>query len=177
MADIVERLREPWSISKPLDVTAERKEAADEIERLRAASKWQPISTAPKDGTEFIAYRDDAGPFLLRWSCASEMMTESEIEQSMMTEEQVHEPDWFFADFATGGRLNDGFTHWMPLPSPPTQVKEVVFHGAECDASCDDPHCHYMHKDSWEVDGKQCSSIVEAYEIAGASPPTREGVE
>ena len=92
-----------------------------EIERLRAASQWRPIDSAPKDGTEFIAYRDDAGPFLLRWSCASEMMTESEIEQSMLTEEEVHEPDWFFADFATGGRLNDGFTHWQPLPSPPTQ--------------------------------------------------------
>lgn len=122
MTDIVERLMNPSpSVPAMRDGAAEILRMRAEIERLRAASQWQPIETAPKDGTEFIAYRDDAGPFLLRWSCASEMMTESEIEQSMMTEEEVHEPDWFFADFATGGRLNDGFTHWMPLPSPPTQ--------------------------------------------------------
>lgn len=126
MTDIVEKLRyraeriRPWKASEAIDQLVIL-EAAAEIERLRAASQWQPIATAPKDGTEFIAYRDDAGPFLLRWSCAYDMMTERELEQSMMTEDEMHEPDWFFADFATGGRLNDGFTHWMPLPSPPIQ--------------------------------------------------------
>ncbi len=56
MADIVERLCHraesirPWKASEAMDLSV-IEEAKSEIERLRAATQWQPIVTAPKDGT------------------------------------------------------------------------------------------------------------------------------
>ena len=40
--------------------------AADEIERLRALTTWQPIETAPKDGTWVVGYASGA-IFRVRW--------------------------------------------------------------------------------------------------------------
>ena len=57
---------------------------------------WQPIETAPKDGTWFLAHRPAwALPEIVRWSsyCGGYW-------QSMETSVEP--------------------THWMPLPSPPT---------------------------------------------------------
>jgi hypothetical protein len=84
---------------------------------------WQPIETAPKDGTEFLAWRYDAGTFFVRWVFAGEFMTEQEIEESELGDDNLDQSDWWFADFIMGGPLNDepAFTHWMPLPSPPDQ--------------------------------------------------------
>lgn len=57
MTDIVERLRH-WG-------GALNTEAADEIERLRA-TPWQPIATAPRDGTlKILARFNEQGK--LRW--------------------------------------------------------------------------------------------------------------
>lgn len=65
--------------------------------------KWQPIETAPKDGTDIILARpedDDCWYAIAQWWVAG----------------------WAFMS----GRVGDmpaliGFepTHWMPLPSPP----------------------------------------------------------
>lgn len=82
--------------------------------------KWQPIETAPKDGSEIIGYREDCGSLIIRWTCPSEFMTEKELEN--ISERDAFEDDWFYSDFVQGGRMsNDGNpTHWMPLPKPPT---------------------------------------------------------
>lgn len=80
---------------------------------------WQPIETAPKDGSEILGYRDDCGALLMRWTSLGEFLTESEL--SEYDEETTYQEDWFYADFICGGRLeNDQApTHWMPLPPPP----------------------------------------------------------
>lgn len=60
------------------------------------ASGWQDISTAPKDGTPFIGYRESCGD-------VGEMMWDN----SGFTDVIEQHAD-----------LNDA-THWMPLPEPP----------------------------------------------------------
>jgi len=66
---------------------------------------WQPIETAPKDGTEILlADERVSGGFM-----------------TVVSFEVVEGNDWVW-------HTNDGisyhekaFTHWMPLPEPPKQ--------------------------------------------------------
>lgn len=80
-----------------------------EIEALRAANKalailankqWQPIKTAPKDGTHFL--------------CASEGWVSEvywDADQKCCYAANTHSTD--YVDGAVWP------THWMPLPEPP----------------------------------------------------------
>lgn len=66
----------------------------------RLAITWQPIETAPKDGTPILAYETDWGyPISIRW----------------------HQPwqSWVLNGVLL--KLGDWGepTHWMPLPAPP----------------------------------------------------------
>lgn len=75
-----------------------------------------PFSSAPKDGSEILAWRHDAGWMLIRWVAPCDFLHEKELESIKDSEE----PDWFFADFVSGGRLNCGEpTHWLPMPPVP----------------------------------------------------------
>jgi hypothetical protein len=86
-------------------------------------SEWQPIETAPKDGTEILAWRDDAGVMLVRYTSMDAFLTETELSRHgyRADDEAVAEEDWFYSDFVHGGRLagDETPTHWMPLPEPP----------------------------------------------------------
>lgn len=90
-------------------------------------AQWQDISTAPKDGTEILMYREDCGVFLARWISPSEFVTDGDTSDHFSNEDEWYEPDWFGADFIAGYRVsNDGDpTHWMPLTTPPS----VISHG------------------------------------------------
>lgn len=76
-----------------IEATINDMAAAEEATR---ASGWQDISTAPKDGTPFIGYRESCGD-------VGEMMWDN----SGFTDVIEQHAD-----------LNDA-THWMPLPEPP----------------------------------------------------------
>jgi hypothetical protein len=80
---------------------------------------WQPIETAPKDGTEILAWRNDCGVLLIRWTSMDAFCPERELET--LDEETIFQQDWFCADFVSGCRLegSETPTHWMPLPEPP----------------------------------------------------------
>jgi hypothetical protein len=95
------------------------------IRQLLSATEWKPIETAPKDGTEILCWREDCDVFMARWSCAVMFMTDSEIEESGMSDEDLHEMDWFYADFIHGGRLDDAPTHWLPLPYIPDTAEKT----------------------------------------------------
>ena len=83
------------------------------------AQGWRDITSAPKDGTEILAFRDDCGVLLVRWTAAAEFLTDAELDQ--WDEAAAHEECWFCADFITGCRLDYDLlpTHWQPLPAPP----------------------------------------------------------
>ena len=56
-----------------------------------AQPQWQPIETAPRDGSDILAYSSQSQE-IIRWSDLSESWS-----------------------------LSYTFTHWMPLPPPPQQ--------------------------------------------------------
>ena len=83
---------------------------------------WLPIATAPRDGTEVLGWREDAGCMLMHWTAPIHFMTTDELEATVTGEDDWQEQeDWFYADFREGGRLDgsEAPTHWMPLPAGP----------------------------------------------------------
>jgi hypothetical protein len=67
-------------------------------------SEWQPIETAPKDGTKIIAFHI--------WSRHIQMMTIAHWGRPGA----YNAPCWI----SQGGTNHiDQPTHWMPLPEPP----------------------------------------------------------
>lgn len=66
-------------------------------------SAWQPISTAPKDGTPLLIWTEGAHLIHLFWK----------------------NDHW---EWLGGGRCPDGqyhMTHWMPLPEPPAPSRRT----------------------------------------------------
>jgi hypothetical protein len=77
-------------------------------------SEWQPIETAPRDGTHFLAWCE---------------LTADEYDEDELIARGVVEQYAVVASFLFGGFVefpyrgtfvqNLKFTHWMPLPNPP----------------------------------------------------------
>ena len=70
-----------------------------EVEALRAATPWQPIETAPRDGTEILVYTCSGCFYVVSY-------------------DDIYSAPWRVIN-------SEGFrehvpTHWMPLPPPPT---------------------------------------------------------
>ena len=70
--------------------------------------EWQPIETAPRDGTEVLIY--DHGIYLARWSEQAEL---GHFETGPAWQIWPSEDDEFYAVATTTA------THWMPLPPSP----------------------------------------------------------
>lgn len=91
-------------------VTLDEHHIAEVIERFRAAlPQWQPIETAPKDGTKFLAF-SPCGP-------------EGPIHHSYFD----NVPRMWVRFYCSENGWRDIFpasfgptpTHWIPLPEPP----------------------------------------------------------
>jgi hypothetical protein len=70
---------------------------------LSLMTSWQPIETAPKDGTPILAYcqKEREWPFLIvEWSFGSWFVHGNEI-------------------YGESTGIDPKPTHWMPLPEPP----------------------------------------------------------
>lgn len=83
------------------------------------STAWQPIDSAPKDGTVIDVWRDGSRETVywgFRPHDCGEMgqYCDSDWHSEM-------DPGWVCSTFGefVGGRHNP-FTHWMPLPLPPT---------------------------------------------------------
>lgn len=75
------------------------------------AARWQPIATAPRDGTDILLVDSRAG--------AGGMVVASWSEE--IHEEASRSGHCWWGQEASGafGYHTDAFTHWMPLPAPP----------------------------------------------------------
>jgi len=61
-------------------------------EEALSLDPWQPIETAPKDGTEFLAINNGGYQFVVWWNVDAFQCIDDVI---------------------------DNLTHWQPLPAPP----------------------------------------------------------
>jgi hypothetical protein len=75
-------------------------------------SPWQPIATAPKDGSEFIAIDKLAvcpTPFVVCWTDTFQcFVVGGDSVMSLVLDDALHMDDTCSIDA----------THWMPLPEP-----------------------------------------------------------
>lgn len=82
--------------------------------------EWQPIETAPKDGTRIMLWRGFINSGL--WA---EMVIAQWFNDEWVWPDQRDNPsthgNWSDDDMLDGYASAHGFTHWMPLPEPPNQ--------------------------------------------------------
>lgn len=84
------------------------------VSPVARAGEWQPIETAPKDGTELLLWN---GEHIIGWWETGREFRGSD-----------HFNDWSFG-YETVSGYDAGFkrvnkpTHWQPLPEPPEQGK------------------------------------------------------
>lgn len=87
---------------------------------IGAAAQWQPIETAPKDGTLFLGWVAAE-----RWSgldgeCSSHAHDTSQVDFCWWRPSHGDSESGYFDNGA--GQLGDSqaVTHWMPLPAAPS---------------------------------------------------------
>jgi hypothetical protein len=74
-----------------------------EVKRLNEALEWQPIETAPKDGTIVLLVIDHG-----KWG------------------EKVWTGLWDDGWMVIYGKARNAPTHWMPLPAPPAAIDAAI---------------------------------------------------
>lgn len=118
MSNLIERLR---GTATPLSYAEKTlyEAAADEISRL---SSWQPIETAPRDGTEVVCWRNGwQHPTFLCYRENSRISAGRKrgLSCGNMVDAYFGDPneldDYDLADPANAP------THWFPLPQPPVK--------------------------------------------------------
>ena len=88
---------------------------ADAILAILPVMGWQPIETAPRDGTTVLLLSQEAvkqGRLLKHGGCAVDYW---------------HDPKRDNCRFTGWGKFNETYwppSHWMPLPPPPADMKE-----------------------------------------------------
>lgn len=73
-------------------------------------SEWQPIETAPKDGTPILGFR--FYPVAIRWRPD----LDSEFQWDAVSLGSHASTNFMSNGFIDG---DSNLTHWMPLPEPP----------------------------------------------------------
>jgi hypothetical protein len=86
--------------------------AVAEVARLtqEQSSGWQPIETAPKDGTWFLAHEPGESMKAMRWDTDTRDKNHAWRDHELLK----YEP-----------------THWMPLPDPPAALASLQQEGTK----------------------------------------------
>lgn len=93
----------PASLEAYERLQADVKRLLAENEGLRLASDWQPIETAPTDGTMVLVYAPATDP--AKWAI--------DLPEAICTAVYHEDAGWCICT------VRD-VTHWRPLPNPPT---------------------------------------------------------
>ncbi len=105
MNTVGERIAEDWACGRLTGTVAEAIDAACAKAKAFAvkAAGWQPIETAPRDGTEFLAF----GSYFYPGD------KDATVYCSIVSRNGEFWNDW------EGDHPDGFFSHWTPLPSPP----------------------------------------------------------
>lgn len=85
--------------------------------------EWQPIETAPKDGTLVILCRHQYQPVSGKWIWSNQLNTTRDLDELhggawvAFDPEGVFDSDHELADYLLDTEWQP--THWMPIPEPP----------------------------------------------------------
>ena len=108
------------AVNQVATYAAQALDLTERLEHAQAQVAWQPIETAPKDGTLFIGWVASE-----RWSSidgegSGRAHDTSQVDFCWWCNALPEVPDSGYFDNASG-RIGDGqdITHWMPLPLPP----------------------------------------------------------
>lgn len=110
----------------PHEMTVESVALPALIAALQAAMPdggWLPIESAPKDGRRVMLWRGECGEG--SWA---EMVIAEWFEGAWRWPDDREEPsthgEWSEDDLIEGYADNESFTHWQPLPPPPSNQGE-----------------------------------------------------
>lgn len=82
------------------------------LQQAEQAQKWEPIETAPKDGTPILLHRNGHGVDVGYWRPTDDSLRKKPVpcwryrRSHSISYDRAHQP-----------------THWQPLPPPPTQAQ------------------------------------------------------
>lgn len=82
--------------------------------------KWQPIETAPKDGTWVLACVPDSDPFYVKTRGGYSLAPEA-IHWAIYHPNSRGKAEWR----DQYGISRPHVTHWMPLPAPPKEASRA----------------------------------------------------
>jgi hypothetical protein len=90
--------------------------------------EWQPIESAPKDGTEFLIYRPRRSyesPKIKLKGSIYPSIHETEVKEKYAIGKIRKDGTLLIVDVSSSKTGYAAcFTHWMPLPKPPTKTGE-----------------------------------------------------
>lgn len=115
IAEIAGKIRDDcrWSDGCVFDAAILNEKAHDFARAVIAADRalrgWQPIETAPKDGT-YILVGNAAGSWVAKYLPVFQSGFKPDNPWASMMLNHDHLPDW----------QSSNPTHWMPLPAPPS---------------------------------------------------------
>ena len=123
MIDLISRLRKAAHI-EPEEVAELMEEAAAALE----AARWQPIETAPRDGTEVLVLLNVASVDVahIAWFNSEEEWERSGQYCASPGETKEEYIGWW--SYTRGSVTQEKLgeyrtpTHWMPLPAPPKEA-------------------------------------------------------
>jgi hypothetical protein len=117
---LIERLRdvagELSSYGVPRSAVHALCDAADALARLSLPPEWQPIESAPKDGTRILVAFRRIGIHAVSWEEAINGL------EGWCVNDEKHGP------YSLRGYLDEDILGWMPLPAPP-QLPGDASHG------------------------------------------------